>query len=76
MRSASTLLNGFEPLSAGVAEPPPGEGDPIVELALVKDDKKGWDDATVELPRPPDDPSPAPKVAEAQGARVEASRAR
>ena len=67
------LLKGFEPLSAGVAEPPPGEGDPIVELALVKDDKKGWDDATVELHRPPDDPSPAPKFAEA---RVLASRLR
>ncbi|HEX2358811.1 MAG TPA: UvrD-helicase domain-containing protein [Solirubrobacterales bacterium] len=60
------LLDGFEPLSAGVAEPTPGAGQPLVELALVADDKSGWEDADVELPLLSDDPSPAPKVAEAR----------
>ena len=60
------LLDGFEPLAAGVTEPAPGEGDPVVELALVADDKKGWEDPTVGLPLLPDDPSPPPKVAEAR----------
>ena len=59
------LLDGFEPLVAGVAEPAPGTGDPVVELALVKDDTAGWEDGTVGLPLLPDDPSPASKVAEA-----------
>ena len=59
------LLKGFEPLVAGVDEPAPGAGDPLVELALVEDDASGWEDGTVGLPLMPDDPSPAPKVAEA-----------
>ena len=59
------LLKGFEPLVAGVEEPAPGAGDPLVELALIKDDASGWEDGTVGLPLMHDDPSPAPKVAEA-----------
>ncbi len=61
----AALLDGFEPLTA------PGDdgardGDPAVEMLLTVDDKKGWEDPDTELPRLPDDPSAAPKVAEAR----------
>ncbi|MBA2546394.1 MAG: UvrD-helicase domain-containing protein, partial [Solirubrobacterales bacterium] len=69
----SGLLPGFEPLAAGVSEPAPGTGDPVVELALVTEDRAGWEDGTVGLPLLPDDPSPAHKIAEA---RVLAARMR
>jgi ATP-dependent helicase/nuclease subunit A len=62
----SSLLQGFEPLRAGVTDPPPGTGAPLVELALIADDKKGWEHADTELPLVSGDPSPAPKVAEAR----------
>jgi ATP-dependent exoDNAse (exonuclease V) beta subunit len=60
-----SLLAGFEPLSAGL-EAEPGNHGPLVELALVDADKAGWEDADTELPLLSDDPSPAPKVAEAR----------
>ena len=61
----AALLDGFEPLTA------PGDdgartGDPAVEMLLTVDDRKGWEDPDTELPRLPDDPSAAPKVAEAR----------
>ena len=56
-----SLLRGFEPLSAAGDR----EGqDPPVELMLTVDDRKGWEDEATGLPRMPDDPSSAPKVAE------------
>jgi ATP-dependent exoDNAse (exonuclease V) beta subunit len=61
----AALLDGFEPLTA------PGDegardGDPPVEMLLTVDDRKGWEDPDTQLPRLPDDPSSAPKVAEAR----------
>ncbi|HKH23726.1 MAG TPA: UvrD-helicase domain-containing protein [Solirubrobacterales bacterium] len=58
------LLDGFEPLSAAVSADPPAE--PITELLLTSDDRKGWDAEETGLPMVDDDPSPAPKVAEAR----------
>jgi ATP-dependent exoDNAse (exonuclease V) beta subunit len=60
----SGLLEGFEPLTAFVDEP--SDGDPPVELLLTVDDKKGWEADETELPRLPEDPSSASKVAEAR----------
>ncbi len=58
------LLADFEPLSAMVAaEPASG---PIAELQLVLDKAKEWDSPDTVLPRLPDDPSSASKVAEAR----------
>ena len=57
------LLDGFEPLTAFVEEE--AESDPAVELLLTVDDKKGWEAEETALPRLPDDPSSASKVAEA-----------
>ncbi len=58
------LLDGFEPLSAAVgAEPASG---PVTELLLTTDDRKGWEAGETGLPMVDDDPSPAPKVAEAR----------
>ena len=42
--------------SAGEPTRPPS-GDPLVELLLTVDDKKGWEAEETELPRLPDDPS-------------------
>jgi ATP-dependent exoDNAse (exonuclease V) beta subunit len=61
----AALLDGFEPLTA------PGDngarkGDPAVEMLLTVDDRKGWEDPDTKLLRLPDDPSAAPKVAEAR----------
>jgi ATP-dependent exoDNAse (exonuclease V) beta subunit len=61
-----SLLDGFEPLTAGLGEPAPGDGGSLVELTLIADDKKGWEDADTGLPRLDDDPSRPPKVAEAR----------
>ena len=58
------LLDGFEPLTAVVEEE--AAGDPAVELLLTVDDKKGWEAEETALPRLPDDPSSASKVAEAR----------
>jgi ATP-dependent exoDNAse (exonuclease V) beta subunit len=58
------LLDGFEPLSAAVGGAPPTE--PITELLLTTDDRKGWEAEETGLPRVDDDPSPGPKVAEAR----------
>ncbi len=58
------LLEGFEPLTAFVDEP--SGGGPPVELLLTVDDKKGWEADETELPRLPDDPSSASRVAEAR----------
>ena len=62
----NALLDGFEPLTAAGDPGDGAEGEPIVELLLTEDDKPGWEDEATELPRLPDDPSPAPKVAEAR----------
>jgi ATP-dependent helicase/nuclease subunit A len=58
------LLDGFEPLTAFVDDPPTG-GQPV-ELLLTVDDRKGWEDDETGLPRLPDDPSSGSKVAEAR----------
>jgi ATP-dependent helicase/nuclease subunit A len=59
------LLDGFEPLSAAdAAGSPPDE--PLVELLFTIEDRKGWEAEETGLPRLDDDPSPAPKVAEAR----------
>jgi ATP-dependent helicase/nuclease subunit A len=58
------LLAGFEPLTAFV-DRAPGDG-PQVELLLTVDDPKGWEAEETGLPRLPDDPSSASKVAEAR----------
>jgi ATP-dependent helicase/nuclease subunit A len=58
------LLDGFEPLTAFVEEE--AASDPAVELLLTVDDKKGWETEETALPRLPDDPSSASKVAEAR----------
>src|SRR4051794_653491 len=58
------LLNGYEPLSAAVADEQPIE--PITELLLTADDRKGWEAEETGLPIVDDDPSPAPKLAEAR----------
>jgi ATP-dependent helicase/nuclease subunit A len=58
------LLAGFEPLTAFV-DSGPGEA-PQVELLLTVDDAKGWEAEETRLPRLPDDPSSASKVAEAR----------
>jgi ATP-dependent exoDNAse (exonuclease V) beta subunit len=56
------LLAGFEPLTAFVEEP-----DPVpAELLLTVDDRKAWEAEETALPRLPDDPSSASKVAEAR----------
>ena len=60
------LLNGFEPLTAGVAEPTPTSGESLAELTLVVDDRKGWEDPAVGLPLFPDEPSSPPQMAEAR----------
>jgi len=58
------LLAGFEPLTAVVDS---GTADaPRVELLLTVDDAKGWEAEETGLPRLPDDPSSASKVAEAR----------
>jgi ATP-dependent helicase/nuclease subunit A len=59
------LLEGFEPLTAFVEEETAGH--PAVELLLTVDDRKGWEADETALPRLPDDPSSASKVAEARG---------
>jgi len=75
----AAILPGFEPLSAGRDEnaaaggEPKQGGEPLVELALVADDKKGWGAPEVGLKPLPDDPSSPPKLAEA---RVLAARLR
>ncbi|MGZ5412755.1 MAG: UvrD-helicase domain-containing protein [Solirubrobacterales bacterium] len=61
-----SLLDGFEPLSAGIEDPGAGAGEPIVELTLIANDKAGWEHADTDLPLLSGDPSPAPKVAEAR----------
>ena len=58
------LLDGFEPLRAGASSEPSGE--PPVEMLLTADDRKGWEADETGLPMVDDDPSPAPKVAEAR----------
>jgi ATP-dependent helicase/nuclease subunit A len=58
------LLGGFEPLTAFVEEQ--ASDDPLVELLLTVDDKKGWEADETALPRLPDDPSSGSKVAEAR----------
>ncbi|HEY6637191.1 MAG TPA: UvrD-helicase domain-containing protein [Solirubrobacterales bacterium] len=58
------LLDGFEPLTAFVEEE--AASDPAVELLLTVDDRKGWEAEETALPRLPDDPSSASKVAEAR----------
>jgi ATP-dependent helicase/nuclease subunit A len=58
------LLDGFEPLNAFVEEET--ASDPAVELLLTVDDKKGWEAEETALPRLPDDPSSASRVAEAR----------
>jgi ATP-dependent helicase/nuclease subunit A len=58
------LLDGFEPLTAFVEEE--AASDPAVEFLLTVDDKKGWEAEETALPRLPDDPSSASKVAEAR----------
>ena len=58
------LLDGFEPLTAFV-EGETSRG-PQVELLLTVDDRKRWEAEETALPRLPDDPSSAPKVAEAR----------
>ncbi len=58
------LLRDFEPLTAFVESETGSE--PPVEVLLTVDDKKGWEAEESALPRLPDDPSPAPKVAEAR----------
>ncbi len=60
----SGLLDDFEPLTAGVSAEPPTE--PITELLLTTDARKGWEAEETGLPMVDDDPSPAPKVAEAR----------
>jgi ATP-dependent helicase/nuclease subunit A len=59
------LLDGFEPLTAFVEEQ--AASDLAVELLLTVDDRKGWEAEETALPRLPDDPSSASKVAEARG---------
>ncbi len=61
----NALLDGFEPLTAAGDADESG-GDPAVELLLTEDDKPGWEEGDTALPRLPDDPSSAPKVAEAR----------
>jgi ATP-dependent helicase/nuclease subunit A len=56
------LLAGFEPLTAFVEPGPRDRRD--VELLLTVDDPKGWEAEETGLPRLPDDPSSASKVAE------------
>ncbi|MGH2924315.1 MAG: UvrD-helicase domain-containing protein, partial [Solirubrobacterales bacterium] len=68
----AAILPGFEPLTAAT-HAPDGGGDPLVELALVADDKKGWGQPEVGLKPLPDDPSSPSKLAEA---RVLAARLR
>jgi ATP-dependent helicase/nuclease subunit A len=58
------LLPGFEPLTAAADEGDAAES--AVELLLTVDDKKGWEAEETELPRLPDDPSSASKVAESR----------
>jgi ATP-dependent helicase/nuclease subunit A len=59
------LLDGYEPLMAGI-EPDEASGDPPVELLLTVDDRKGWEADETKLPRLEDDPSSGSKVAEAR----------
>jgi ATP-dependent exoDNAse (exonuclease V) beta subunit len=61
----NALLDGFEPLTAA-GDAKPSDGDPIVELLLTEDDPAGWENEETALPRLRDDPSSAPKVAEAR----------
>ncbi|MGZ5375414.1 MAG: UvrD-helicase domain-containing protein, partial [Solirubrobacterales bacterium] len=62
----TALLDRFEPLTAAVTSPAPGEGAPLVEMLLTVDDKKAWEAEETELPRLRDDPSSGSKVAEAR----------
>jgi ATP-dependent helicase/nuclease subunit A len=59
------LLDGFEPLTSAVADGTAAE-EPLVELLLTTEDRKRWEAEETGLPRLEDDPSPAPKVAEAR----------
>ncbi|MDP9228685.1 MAG: UvrD-helicase domain-containing protein, partial [Actinomycetota bacterium] len=60
----SRLLDGFEPLTAGVEAERPA--DPVVEMLLTVDDNKGWEQPETGLPLLSDDPSSASNVAEAR----------
>ncbi|HET8592786.1 MAG TPA: UvrD-helicase domain-containing protein, partial [Solirubrobacterales bacterium] len=60
----SGLLDGFEPLTAAAASALAEE--PLAEVLLTVEDRKGWEADETGLPIIDDDPSPAPKVAEAR----------
>jgi ATP-dependent exoDNAse (exonuclease V) beta subunit len=61
----AAILPGFEALSSGLDEAGSSD-DPLAELVLVADDKKGWGAAEVGLKPLPDDPSSPSKLAEAR----------
>ncbi len=58
------LLDRFEPLTAAVEAERSDE--PVAELLLTVDDRKGWEAEETGLPRLDDNPSPPSKVAEAR----------
>jgi ATP-dependent helicase/nuclease subunit A len=60
------LLDGFEPLTSALETGEVVAEGPLVELLLTTEDRKGWEAEETGLPRLDDDPSPAPKVAEAR----------
>jgi ATP-dependent exoDNAse (exonuclease V) beta subunit len=60
------LLDGFEPLTSSLESGEVAAEEPLVELLLTTEDRKGWEAQETGLPRLDDDPSPAPKVAEAR----------